>query len=41
MDRPLVILTFQGLLGDFHKSQGCLNLRNGAIEAIKMLTANF
>ena len=43
MDRPLVILNFQGVLGDFIKDNGLnsLNFRYGAVESLKMLTQHF
>jgi len=53
MDRPLVILNFQGVLGDFvrektvqekgapQEPQYVLNLRQGALDGIKLLTNHF
>jgi hypothetical protein len=50
MDRPLVLVNFQGVLGDFlvnkisektpDVKQG-INLRPGALEGLKMLSNNF
>jgi hypothetical protein len=44
MDRPLVIINFQGVLGDFLRDKLDplqINLRVGAKEGLKLLTNHF
>jgi hypothetical protein len=40
MDRPLVILNFQGVLGDFFKDKD-LNLRHGVFDGLRLLCNHF
>ena len=39
MDRPLIILNFQGLIGDFLNTE--LNIRQGSLDGIRMLNNHF
>lgn len=49
MDRPLIIIQFQDLLGDFSKEKSqtgytpfeLANLRPGAIDGLKLLSTHF
>ena len=44
MDRPLIILNFQGVIGDFVSEKGQsegFNLRTGAMEGLKYLAHHF
>jgi hypothetical protein len=50
MDRPLVLVNFQGVLGDFlvnkmnektPETKQEINLRPGALEGLRMLSNNF
>jgi|LauGreDrversion4_2_1035121.scaffolds.fasta_scaffold124331_1 hypothetical protein len=42
MDRPLIIINFQGVLGDFQKdTDSVLSVRRGSIEGLKLLMNHF
>lgn len=42
MDRPLVIVNFQGVLGDFQKVAGsAINIKSGTVEGLRLLRNHF